>query len=237
MRAEADFSGDSSRVEPTDRQKEIEITSDLYAVWQPSEILGRSERKRLAAVMLNRAGVFPKKGDQCLEIGYGTLGWLSDLLSWGVREVDLHGIELDSLRAQQAQESLPVADLRVGNATSLPWANHFFKLIIVSTLFTSILDSATRRIIAGEIVRVLVPGGALLWYDFAVNSPRNPNVRKVDRRELKQLFPELRAQVKSVTLAPPLSRLVAPRSWMLAGILESIPLLRTHLVAVLVKRR
>jgi hypothetical protein len=105
--------------------------------------------------------------------------------------------------------------------------------LIASTLFTSILDPEVRRRVAGEIVRVLAPGGALLWYDFAVNNPANPNVRRVTRRELARLFPSLSGPIRSVTLLPILARAVAPRCWTIATLLEAIPFLRTHLVAVL----
>jgi ubiquinone/menaquinone biosynthesis C-methylase UbiE len=208
---------------------------DLYSVWQPAEILSRNTRARASATMLHDARVFPNLGDQCLEIGFGTLGWLGTLVSWGLRETDLHGVELDSLRAAKARETLPSADLRVGDATELPWDDRSFQLVVASTLFTSILDDRVREMVAKEITRVLAPGGALLWYDFAVNNPRNPHVRKVDRKELKHLFPQLKGTVRLITLAPPLARFIAPRSWVLATMLEAIPFLRTHLIAVLVK--
>lgn len=217
------------------RRREAEIGHEVYAPWQPGEILMRNARRRVAAKLLFRAGVFPKAGDACMEVGFGSLGWLGDLINWGLRETDLHGVELDAVRAARAQKALPAADLRVGDATSLPWGDETFKLVIASTVFTSILDARVRLLVATEITRVLVPGGALLWYDFAVNNPRNPNVRKVGRRELRALFHGLSGEVKSTTLAPPLARLVAPRSWPVATLLESIPLLRTHLTAVLTK--
>jgi ubiquinone/menaquinone biosynthesis C-methylase UbiE len=186
--------------------------------------------------MLHDAGVFPEVGDQCLEIGFGTLGWLGTLMSWGLRETDLHGIELDAARATKAHEALPTADLRIGDATKLPWEVGSFHLVVASTVFTSVLDVRVRGLIADEIMRVLAPGGALLWYDFAANNPRNPNVRKVNRKELRELFPRLSGEVKSITLAPPLARFVAPKSWVLATMLEGIPFLRTHLIAVLIKK-
>jgi ubiquinone/menaquinone biosynthesis C-methylase UbiE len=193
-------------------------------------------RNRKAAFMLHQAGVFPKLGDKCLEVGFGTIGWLAELLLWRMRESDLHGIDLSESRTRKAQESLSAADLRVGDASELPWHDNTFHLVIASTLFTSVLDSGVRRMVADEITRVLVPGGALLWYDFAFNNPKNPNVRKVDREELKDLFPRLSGSIKTVTLAPPIARVVARRSWALANLLETIPLLRTHLLGVLVKK-
>ncbi len=209
--------------------------SSRYAPWQPGEMFMRNERKRVAAQMLYQAGAFPAAGHHCLEIGYGTLGWLGELISWGLREADLHGIELDAARAEQARAALPNARLVVGDACWLPWDAGAFQLVIASTVFTSLLDAGTRRQMAQEIERVVAPRGALLWYDFAVPSPRNPRVRPVTRPELRSLFPRLVGPIRSITLAPPLARCLAPRCWSLAVLLEAIPLLRTHLLAVLVK--
>jgi ubiquinone/menaquinone biosynthesis C-methylase UbiE len=215
------------------RSKEIPV--DLYAPWQPAVNFMLGERKRLAALLLHNLGVFPTPESECLEIGYGTIGWLGDLISWGIRESKLHGIELDPGRARVAQKLLPRADLRVGDATNLPWPEGHFHLVIASTVFTSILDDKVRRLVAEEITRVLAPSGVLLWYDFRYNNPKNPGVRKVTRKELMQLFPALKGEIQSLTLAPPLSRLIAPRSWLLATVLGSNSLLRTHLLAVLMK--
>ncbi|MGH9317404.1 MAG: class I SAM-dependent methyltransferase [Thermoanaerobaculia bacterium] len=218
------------------RRRERSLDPNLYAPWQPGEEFLRAGRRRRAASMLKRAGVFPRAGDPCLEVGYGSLGWLGDLLCWGLKETDLHGIELDPARAARARETLPAADLRVGDATALPWESDTFQLVVVSTVFSSILDSRVRRALAQEILRVLAAGGALLFYDFAVNNPRNREVRRVGRAEVRELWKGLEGQVRTATLAPPLARWLAPRSFLAATLLEAIPFLRTHLIAVLMKR-
>ena len=218
------------------RRRESEVAADLYAPWHMGEVFRHERRRRLAADMLHRTGVFPKPEDHCLEVGHGTLGWLADLIGWGVPSGHLHGIELDARSAEVARTRLPSADLRIGDATEMPWTEETFHLVIASTVFSSILDPRMRKMLAREITRVLAPGGALLCYDFAMNNPRNPNVRKLTRRELAELFPDLHGQVRSLTLAPPIARLIAPRCWWLATILEMIPFLRTHLLAVLIKR-
>ena len=217
------------------RRREREVDHDLYALWNPSASLNRAGRTRRAASLLARCGVFPKRGDACLEIGFGSLGWLAELLAWGLAESDLHGIELDPERAAIAREVFPSADLRVGDASRMPWPDGSFRLVVASTTFSSMLDPAFRRLVAAEAARVIAPGGALLWYDLRVDNPRNPNVRGIGRAELAALFPTLAGPVRSSTLAPPLARAVAPVSWLAANILEALPFLRTHLVAVLVK--
>jgi SAM-dependent methyltransferase len=234
-RPETVFEEEQQRVLAEYLRRERELPVDLYAPWQPTEMFMRLSRKRLATTMLKEAGVFPSAGSRCLEVGFGTLGWLGELISWGVRECDIHGLELDPVRAEKAKAILPVADLRVGDATQIPWEDGAFDMVIVSTVFTSILNPSVRRQVAEQITRVLKPGAALLWYDFAFDNPGNSAVKKVDRKELRQLFPALGGKLRKVTLAPPIARVVAPRSWLLATLLEAAPLLRTHLMGVLIK--
>lgn len=227
---------ESDRILAEYRRRASEVPAGRYAPWQPAEILMRSERKRLAAEMLRRAEAFPEAGTPCLEVGCGTLGWLGDLITWGVGERSLHGVDLDGERVRRARRSLPAADLRQGDASSLPWSDSTFGLVIASTVLTSVLDGGARRRIAAEMFRVLRRGGAMLWYDFRVDNPRNPHVRGIGRRELRALFPGLDGEIRSLTLAPPLARLVAPRCYPAAVLLAGIPFLRTHLLAVLTRK-
>jgi len=34
-----------------------------------------------------------------------------------------------------------------------------------------------KKKIAGEMLRVLKPSGFILWYDYHMNNPKNPDVR------------------------------------------------------------
>ena len=224
-----------ARILSENRRRAREISADLYAPWKPDVLFARSGRARCAAMLLRQADVFPKAGDPCLEVGFGSLGWLGELVGWGLREQDLDGIELDPVRALAARERLPAADLRIGDASRMPWPDDSFRLVIASTVFTSILEGTVRTLLAQEITRVLAPGGALLWYDFAVNNRNNPHVRRVTKAELPSLLPTLSGISRPVTLVPPIARPIAPWSWLLASLLEALPPLRTHRVAVLVK--
>ena len=225
------------RVQAEYQRRAREIDPETYAPWNVSQNLILTSRRRIAAAMLHRAGVFPQAGDSCLEIGFGWMGWLGQLISWGVRESDLHGIDLNAKGVHRGRGILPLADLREGDAAQLPWPDSKFHLVIQSTVFSSVLNARVRQVIADEITRVLLPGGALLWYDLAINNPSNPHVHGLSRAEIRKLFPRLQGSIRSLTLAPPISRAVAPKSWLAATFLECIPLLRTHLLAVLIKKR
>ncbi|MEM8934147.1 MAG: class I SAM-dependent methyltransferase [Acidobacteriota bacterium] len=209
---------------------------DRYAPWNPAERLMVDERRRVAATLLHVAGVFPDDATPCLEVGFGDGGWLPELLAWGVAESHLHGAEVDPSRAAGLHRRLPSARLLVTGGASLPWRDRSFGLIIASTVFSSILDDSVRQALADEIVRVLRTDGAVVWYDFAIDNPRNRQVRGMRDRDVRALFPDLDGTIRRVTLAPPLARRIAPWSVTAATCLSALPWLRTHRLAVLRKR-
>ncbi len=92
-----------------------------------------------------------------------------------------------------------------------------------------------KRQIASEMLRVVKRDGLILWYDFHVNNPRNPDVRGIKKREIYQLFPGCRIELQRTTLVPPLVRLLAARSWLVCYRLGRIPWLCTHYLGVIQK--
>ncbi len=154
-------------------------------------------------------------------------GWKT-LERFGARREALAGIDLDPGRAAACAARFPGADIRAGDASHLPWESGSFDVVFQSTVFSSILDPAMRRDVAGEMLRVLAPGGAIFWYDFFMDNPANPNVKGVRRREIATLFPGCRVDLRRATLAPPLARRVVPVSWTLAAVLESLRVFDTH---------
>ena len=77
----------------------------------------------------------------------------------------------------------------------------------------------------------LKQGGAVVWYDFTVDNPRNPDVRGVPLRRVRELFPQGQLTARRVTLAPPLAR-TFPAAY---GLLNLVPWLRTHRLVLIDK--
>jgi multidrug efflux pump subunit AcrA (membrane-fusion protein) len=77
----------------------------------------------------------------------------------------------------------------------------------------------------------LRPGGAVLWYDFTMNNPRNPDVRGVPLSRVRALFPGATIDARRVTLAPPLARPLCRLHPLLYPVVNAVPLLRTHRLA------
>jgi SAM-dependent methyltransferase len=167
-----------------------------------------------------------------LDVGCGGGWWLRTLLGWGARPEHLAGIDLLPEAVAAARGIHPALRVECGSAGDLPFPDGSFDLVSQFTVFSSILDATLRRRVATEMLRVLRPGGTVLSYDFTLN-PGNRDTVGIGRGELATLFPGCRLRLRRVTLAPPLARLVVPRSWLLATLLEAVPLLRTHQIATL----
>jgi len=79
------------------------------------------------------------------------------------------------------------------------------------------------------------PGGGVLWYDFTFNNPSNPDVRGVQLKRVRELFPQGRISVRRVTLAPPISRRVVRIHPTMYAVFNALPLLRTHILCFIQK--
>ncbi len=223
------------RILAANTRRRAEVDGGRYAPSNPAELFMTGGRRREAAALLAALGVFPREGTKVLEIGCGEGGLLPDLLSFRLAADDLWGVDLDAARLAAARRRLPGCHFAEADAAALPFADASFDLLIASTVFSSILEDAIQQAVAAEIARVLRPGGAYLHYDLAVGNPRNPGVRGVPARRLAELFPGLSGKVRRATLAPPLCRALLPRFLPLAALLEGLPFLRSHLIAVLLK--
>jgi SAM-dependent methyltransferase len=92
-----------------------------------------------------------------------------------------------------------------------------------------------RRKIAGEIDRVLAPGGRLLSYDFAFDNPSNPDVRGIRPAEIRRLFPGFSMTARRITLAPPLGRAIGHLGPTIYFLTSKIRFLCTHYLCLLEK--
>jgi len=199
-------------------------------VWMTLQERQRALLRRFAAQRLDPPSV------RLLEVGCGEGSNLLELIRMGFAPERLTGIELIEDRFHVALERLPGAlKLHLGDALAVDLPDASQDIVLVSTVFSSILDAATQHALAAAMWRWLRPGGAVLWYDFAVDNPRNPDVRGVSQAKLRALFPRGRLQVQRVTLAPPIARRVCRLHPSLYTAFNTVPLLRTHLLAWITK--
>lgn len=194
------------------------------------------ERSGALRRSLDAAGFCPLAGRRVLEVGCGSGEVLSSLLDLGANAADLIGVDLLPDRIAEATRRYPQLTFLSVNGEALPLADESVDLVLFFTVFSSILDQHMARGVAAEAGRVLRRGGAVLWYDFRYDNPRNRNVRGMNKRAIQELFPDFTLNLRTATLLPPLARRLGDATRLLYPLLVMAPLLRTHYLGLLVRR-
>ena len=210
----------------------------VQAQWEESNPGNRGilrERERAIRDLLSDHGLLPLTSRKVLEVGCGSGKVLASLLELEARPDNLHGVDVLPERIVEARQSHPDFHFECVNAEKLEFPDASFDLVLVFTVFSSILDERMARNVASEVNRVLCPGGAILWYDFRYNNPRNPNVRGVTRPQIRNLFPGFKMQMQAVTLLPLVARRLGRLTQAVYPVLAAIPFLRTHYLGLFVK--
>lgn len=207
-----------------------------YSWFNDAHMLAVQERERHTLALLRRHGYRSLEEARVLEVGCGRGFWLREFIKWGARPEHVTGLELLPDRAKEAERLCPAGvTIACGNAAAATLPKASFDIVLQSMLLTSVLDADVRRAVAQTMLDALRPQGLILWYDYHVNNPRNPDVRGVSRREIRALFPGCTMELRRVTLAAPLARAVLPTSRALYRLLCLVPLLRTHYLGVIRK--
>lgn len=199
-----------------------------YSLFDAAALQAQQERLRAMVGLWRGHGWDTLAGRDLLEVGCGAGGNLLDLLRLGAEPARLTGLELLPERVAAARAVLPVASRVIeGDALAAPVAAASQDAVLAFTVFSSILDERVQRRLADTLWTWVRPGGGVLWYDFAVDNPRNADVRGLPSRCVRALFPAARCVERRVTLAPPLARALARMHPALVAGFNWAPL-RTH---------
>ena len=210
--------------------------ADRYSALRPDVWQTLHERQRALLRLLAAQGITDLSSLRLTEVGCGSGGNLLELLRLGFAPQHLAGIELLPDRHAQARQVLPAATtLSCGDASTAAIAPASQDFVLQSTVFSSLLDDAFQQRLAAAMWAWLKPGGAVIWYDFTYDNPRNADVRGVPMSRVRALFPQAHIVHRRVTLAPPLARRVCRWHPGLYGVFNALPLLRTHVLAWIAK--
>lgn len=225
---------DRLRIEYADREVRL-ADSDIYSPFNIGHQFISQQRQRAALDMLRNQGIRTLKGLTIFELGCGKGGILQEYMSYGADPRQLHGADLLLDRVSEAHHRLPGLSLSCADGQYLPYPTASFDLVLQYTVFSSILDTDVKTNLARELVRIVRPGGLILWYDFWLN-PTNKQTKGIAPAEIRQLFGECDYRFKRITLAPPIARRLALVSWILCEYLEKLKLFNTHYLAVIHSR-
>jgi len=229
-----------SRPDETDRVRERyarRASHDArYSLLNPAALAALQERQRALLRLFAGLGWSELSGLDLVEVGSGSGGNLLDFLRFGFAPERLAGIELLADRHAVARRALPESlRLMNGNALELLPALAPADIVFQATVFSSLLDDDFQQRLAEAMWAAVKPGGGILWYDFTVDNPRNPDVRGVPLSRVRALFPQGRLQARRLTLAPPLARAAMRLHPGLYTVFNTLPFLRTHLLCWIAK--
>jgi ubiquinone/menaquinone biosynthesis C-methylase UbiE len=235
-RCDQELGDEESRIRQVYEERKRAIPAERYSSSNPGNLCIRRELERHLLVELQSFGCQPLSSKKILDVGCGSGFWLQKVLGWGATPENLGGVDLLEDRIEQGRRELPEAvSLSVGSASTLNFADETFDLVLQFVVFSSILHGPARHQIAREMVRVLKPGGHVVWYDFFRENPWNPDVRGVGKKEIRELFPECRLHLQRITVAPPLARHMGQIAPFVYPVLASLKFCSTHYLGMFEK--
>ena len=218
-----------------ERYKRRKENGRVYSIFAPDEFYAEWMVARELLNQLKRHGILNIRDKKVLDVGCGYGSWLRKFVNFGADPCKLHGIDLLEERVKSAKYVHPNMWFKQCNAEAIPFPDQHFDMVIQAVVFTSILDYATKKRIADEMLRVLNDDGLIIWFDFRYDNPWNPDVKGIGKNDLQSLFTGCTFDFKSVVLAPPITKLLARYSVMACLVLEKIPILRTHYLTIIKK--
>jgi ubiquinone/menaquinone biosynthesis C-methylase UbiE len=167
-----------------------DASSTLSGFWtlrNPVVLHLAQERERVALQAMQHVGLDLSEA-QVLDVGCGAGGEFALYLRWGARLANLMGVDLMLPRLQMAQRMWG-SRVAAASGAHLPFADASFDVVAQNVVFSSMVDTSLRLDVAREMLRVLRPGGYVLWYDAERSRNRDQHFRDVPMDELHALFP------------------------------------------------
>lgn len=217
------------------RRFDQEIDKNLYSSNDPAYEFYVQRFKKALVDLFTNMHILYKENRLILEIGCGSGGTISQLISLGVQERSLIGIDILLPSLHIAKARFPQLKTINADAQSIPFPGKSFDILLQFTAFSSILDYMIKDNMAKEMLRVLKDDGAIIWYDFWWN-PKNKQTKGIGLWEVRRLFNDCDYRISRITLAPPIARRIVPISPRLAQSLERLRLFNSHYLVIIRKR-
>src|SRR5262245_11247462 len=193
-----------------------------YDFYNDASIFQNQSNERLFLNLMKRYSLFPLKDKLILDVGTGGGFFLRSLLKYGIPSSHLFGVDFWEERLKEGHAIAPCLPLVCTTAEMLPFASDFFDVVVQRTMFSSILDDESRLKAAGEMLRVVKPGGVVISHDFRIKRPGDSAVRSITAAELRRLFAGAELALLAEGLPPQLVRALAPRSFLACHFLSTI---------------
>jgi ubiquinone/menaquinone biosynthesis C-methylase UbiE len=114
-----------------------------------------------------------------LEVGTGHAHELNKYALLNITQAQLSGVDLVIERLNQAKKIYPCMGFAQQNGLQLAFANDSFDIVFQYTCVVHPLTKEKQELMCREMMRVLKPGGIVVWWDLARPSWRLVNMRRL----------------------------------------------------------
>ena len=209
---------------------------ELYSIFNEFQLASLQEKERKLIRLFKSEGYTDLSKLRLFDIGCGYGVDLLQFIRMGFNPANLTGLELVKERMTAAKSILPSStSVLLGDAGAVEIKEESFDFVYQSTVFSSILNTDYKKVIAEKMWIHVKPGGGIIWYDFIYNNPKNKDVRGVKLKEIGQLFPKGIIKYWKLTLAPPLGRKASSLNPKFYHLLNVFPFFRTHVLCFIRK--
>ena len=204
-------------------------------IWSNDEARFMLERKWEEIARLVKDEGVDVGSARVLDLGAGNGSDCERLRGLGFRPDHIVAIDLLHEYARSAKTGHGWLTVLQADGAHLPFRAGAFDLVYQSTVLSSVLDKDRRKDICAEVLRVLAHNGLFVSYDTRYPNPWNRNTHPLRAREMRAAFSGCQVKARSVTPVPQLMRLVGSLSRAIVRVIDTVPLLRSHLLAVVRK--
>ncbi|GIV42155.1 MAG: hypothetical protein KatS3mg034_1465 [Vicingaceae bacterium] len=206
----------------------------LYTYFNSGNLYIIHSRERQLLSLLKKKGYTQTDKLKLLDFGCGTGGEIRRFIQYGFLPENITGVDILQERIDTARKLCPSVQFYCKNILEAEFEENSFDCISQFTVFSSIHPDY-HQAIADKLIRLLKPGGCIIWYDFHVAKKSN-HLFPIKKQHIRQLFGRhCDIDLKKITLLPPLARKLAPASIDLCHLLEKMKVLNTHYLGIFIK--
>ncbi|MCP4229491.1 MAG: glycosyltransferase [bacterium] len=217
-----------------------EVYKRRYAegkVYSPTEswllYIVQDRVRRWAKIYRKKFGGGIPENARILDVGCGDGSDLFLQAHLGFEPENIFGVDINERAVPTAKER--GFHVCFADGASLPFPDNYFDIVTANLVMFSIFDFGMLRRFAEECVRVSNPGGTTIVYELSIQPPYNKDVMIITRRKMRKIFRGHPVRFVSLTLNPLIARMVVPLSTTFAELLDNIPFMKTHYLAIVEK--
>lgn len=147
-------------------RREVEFFDQFVAEQGDYDVLAESACQRILDAF--RAGVRPRPGERCIDLGCGTGAFTRRLLAFGLR---VGGMDISPAAIAHGKGATAEIDFQVGDITATGLADGCQDIVCYSGVLHHFTTRESRIQVLKEGRRLLAPGGRVFAFDPSVQSP------------------------------------------------------------------